>query len=383
MHTSEVIDRFYDSPEGLTLPVYTRADMGVLAGVTPQLTPGLRPEASVVDEKLLEAARSLRIIEHGDSTFEIAEANLDVTNGDILLHISTYSSAISSNPGNLYEFAAQAARYSDYRHLYVASFGNGGTSPLLPGDAHYAKKTGRFIREDKGGNVYPLLSLGNLYKALEKEGLSPTHIMGADSAGSHYSRGLAVAMPEGQVNKAFFSETSGFVHHSVGSMVVGMAVKEQFINAKLNRELTTDPEAMDDAKQQRAREALERYSDLPSRQALAQRSVKLSTQLGSMWTSLNALRRGPNGDKNPLVEDTEVFLAQQPKVRLTHGMAENDPLYKTPETTHSAARSFLGRLSSQGVGVEVIIIPGMTHAYNTYFPELYQSIKKHALRLAS
>lgn len=386
MNTELAIEKFYQAPEGLYLQEYIglTSNAGtsnlVVASETRPLHDSPAPDAVDVDEVLHEVSYNLRAIESGGSTFEIATANTDVASDDVMLHISTYSSAISTNPGNAYEFAAQAVRYPNVKHLYVASFGNGGTSPLLPRDAHYAKKTGRIMH---GGpdDAKPLQSIQNLHDALDNEGLAITRIMGTDSAGGHYARALAITMEPNQLSHAFFSETSGFKNLGIPRIAYAMMIKEGLLNAKKNRQLSPDSEMVNAEKIDRAKAILKKYEDTDQRQALQKVSTSARESLASMWTSAQTLRRGPWFSKDPLVLDTNVLVAQHPSAKITFGLAENDPLYKSPNVAHAAAVRFLGALTTVDMPVRVVMIPGMSHAYNTYFPSLYHAVKRQALSL--
>ncbi len=382
MSLETTIESYYHSPEGLRLTEYVGVNSDGRRGLITNETAPLRHQdlvdAQAVDLALDEVGASLRVIQAGDNTFEIATVNGANTSGDVMLHISTYSSAISTNAGNAYEFAAQSVRYPNAKHLYVASFGNGGSAPLLAEDAAYARKTGRFVRDEDGVET-PLPSIRNLHAALEHEGLAVTRVMGTDSAGGHYARALAVAMEPGQLSHAFFSETSGFADLSFAQIAFGMLVREGVQNAKQNRALSPDTEMMDTEKQARAKTALATYEATPQRQQLRAASVGTKGALKSMWNSAQALRRGPNGANDPLVLDTNVLLARHPDAHITYGVAEEDPLYRSKELSHAAAQRLLNALDIQHTPVRTIMIPGMTHAYNTYFPSLYHAVKRRAV----
>lgn len=384
MSLETTIEQYYHSPKGMELAEYV-SQAGATKNNVHRLVAGplryqdqeaLDPQQ--VAEALDEVSHSLRVIGAGGSSFEIATANNATESDGVMLHVSTYSSAISTNPGNAYEFAAQAVRYPNKKHLYVASFGNGGSAPLLPADAAYARETGRFVREENGIET-PLQSIHNLHAALEKEGLAVTRIMGTDSAGGHYARALTVAMGPGQLSHAFFSETTGFVNLSLSGIAYAMLFREGVQNAKRNRALSPDPEMVDGSKKAWAKQALEKYEDSSRRQELRDASVSTKASLKNMWNSAQALRRGPRGQKNPLLQDMNAVLARHPQAHITFGIADEDPLYRSIAISHIATKRLLGELAVQSAPVRALIIPGMTHAYNTYFPSLYHAVKKYAL----
>jgi hypothetical protein len=205
--------------------------------------------------------------------------------------------------------------------------------------------------------------------------------MGTDSAGGHYARALSVAMESDQLKHAFFSEASGFVNLSTIELVYGMLIKELRDNTNENKELTPDPEKVDEHKIARAQAIRDRdeHLSLPDRQKLVAAKVGTIAQVRSMYTSLQALKRGPTTRGNPLVEDTNALLERHPNARITYALAEEDPLYSNPETCDQAILDFLGKIVVQKMPVEVIKILGHTHAYNTWFQSLYHALKRYAI----
>lgn len=379
----QVINQYYHSLVGLPLTTYTAERNGrLVVSRTPPLKHAEEILPAEVDEKLAEVSESMRVIEYGGSTFEVGVANNDAPTNETMLHISTFRSSLTGNAGNAYELAAQAVRYPACRQLYVASFGNGGTSRLLTvKERRYAAKTGRFTWEDEGKTV-ALPSVQNLQNALGAAGLAVTKV-GTDSAGGNYAMALGVAMPEGQLTHAFFSERTGFVSLSLPRIFGGMFIKENFANNKRNREISPDPEKVSDEKVMRALAALTLNEELPERQELTKAIIPVTEQTKNMWTSMQALRRGPNWrGKNPLVTETDAMLARQPDARVTFGIAERDELYKSPATAARTAKDFLSKVAVQQASVRVVMVPEMTHAYSTYFPSLYHAIKRYALDLS-
>jgi hypothetical protein len=382
MLLGEAIESYYSSPEGLRCTEYTANEAG--GNVETSLLPALRHQKDLdrgsVDEVLDEVGRNLRLIEHGGSSFEISTANNSVPSDELMLHISTFRSALTTNPGNAYEFAAQAVRYPNHKHLYVASFGNGGTAPLLPDDTKYTRLTGRFTYEE-GDQTLALQSIQNLRSALAKESLDVTNIMGTDSAGGHYARALCLTMESGQLSHAFFSETSGFVNLSTIRIIGSMMIQEARNNARQNRDASPDPEMMDNDKITHAKQVLDKYNDSSQRQTLHAAKVSGVASLISMWNSMQALRRGPTSNTNPLLADTNAVISQHPQAKIVYGLAEHDPLYLDSGNCRQSAFDFLIKLAVRDAPVKAIIVPGVTHAYNTYFPSLYHSVKKYALEL--
>lgn len=334
-----------------------------------------------IEDALHEAADTLRVTEVDGHSFAICEANLDAPDEDAMLHLPTYSSAIPSNPGNAYEFAAQAIRYPDVRQVYVGMYGIGSTSPLTTEERKYTRKQGRYTWEDEGETV-ALPSIAKLATALANEGLTVTRMSG-DSAGGNYATALGVALPEGQISHAFMSERPGLVHLGMLAMVKGMLYDENIKNSQRNREIgqKMDSQSLTDEMIEKAKEVLAEYTEDDG--DIATHTVSTPDTLKSLWTSLQALRKGPRMKQgDPKAIDTNAYLRNQPEAQTTMTVAEQDPLYKNKKLAYIAAQRLLSHLSVQGEGeVRVIMLPEMTHAYNTFFPSLYHAIKRDALEL--
>ena len=379
---TRTLDPFLTQGAGLTLPQYSRPPGSLqgeeVAGTTGELFASPPLDKAASRELMHEAAKSLRLIESGDTTIEAASIMTAGRNRPTALHISTFSSDMT-NPGNLKEFADTAQRYPDVNHLYFASFGNGGTSPLSwkNGERYYASMTGRYTWEINGMTV-ALPSIINLKRALDAEGLDVTRIMGSDSAGGNYEAALGVAMERGQLTHAHFSERSGFVGLSVARIVLGMLAVEKGLHESLNRRLSTDPDRLQQSDIEEASEILAIYKDLPERRHLDAHRGGLLRKAGSMVTSMQSLRRGPRPGWNPLLSDTDALHANQPGAHITYVLADHDPLYIDPQICDTAACSFMMNLRASEAFVRAIIVPG-THGYNTHYPALYHALKRDTL----
>ncbi|HEU4966615.1 MAG TPA: hypothetical protein VFT53_03970 [Candidatus Saccharimonadales bacterium] len=205
--------------------------------------------------------------------------------------------------------------------------------------------------------------------------------MSTDSAGGHYARALAAGMEPGQLERAFFSETSGMINLGIGRLAVGMLYTENIRNKKDNEAISPDTEKMDAAKVARFARAFNAYADTPQHIELDAKRVRMAQQVGSLWTSLCALAQGPDGRNNPVAADLNALLERQPDAAVAFGMAEADPLYESLAKSHFAAQRLLRAITVQHAEVKVIMIPGMSHAYNTHFPSFYHAVKRYALGL--
>jgi len=221
-----VANDFYQNPSGLVVPVYMRATGSPQGSSyveqrssTPLLVPewvrdgqALKDFFGAVGGNLDEVDKSLAVLEEGGDSFEVAVVHSKSENDKkgVMLHISTYSSSISTNLGNAYEFAVQAALYEGFDHVYVASPGNGGSSPIentdviistpygKMGQKDYFRETGRTTYED-GSDTKPLPYLLNMQRALEKAGVEVTGFIGTDSSGGSYATVLLCLWNKGKL----------------------------------------------------------------------------------------------------------------------------------------------------------------------------------------
>jgi hypothetical protein len=380
----ELIAGFYEG-NGLTTELYELGGNGDVSKI--KMHYGYNPDdhkAADHQEQLEEVAQSTRIVTVNGRNFCISEANLDAPADNVMLHIATYSSDIPGNPGNADEFASQAKRYREVRQLYITPYGVGSTDPLTVAERRYGRTEGRFTFENEDGETEALPSIQDLAQALRQEELLVTRF-GTDSAGGNYATALGLAMPEGQITHAFLSERPGLINLSAFAIAKGMLFDENMRNSKENRALGEqyDPMCLTDEMIDKAKQVFANAADAPNMKEVAQNKIGGFDAVMSLWTSLQALRRGPAGYKDPKAQDTNAFLRNQPDVQVTFGIAEHDPLYRSPEIARLAAERLLQRLvvpSGKG-DVAAVIIPGMTHAYNTHFPGLYHAIKSNALDL--
>lgn len=401
---------YYPHAKALVLPGFARpalsdANTQPLDIWTPQLKvpEWIRDEEKLksffthVGQNLEEINGSLTVLEESGDSFEVAiiRSGSDNKKG-VMLHISTYSSSISTNPGNGYEFAVQAALYEDFDHIYVASPGNGGSSPIKDTDAfiatpwgkmgqkEYFKKTGRTTYEENG-EIKPLPFLVNLQCALERQDLGVTGFIGTDSAGGSYATGLSLAMPEGQIQSGFFSERSNVTAIGPGKLAFGMLYKENQRHAAQMRALR-NPVGND------VIDPLSIYAkriDNPTkanvtlaREKLTRKIKQVSTRekIGGMATSLAALSRGPRvwhgHELEPLKEDVNAMMAHHPGAHFTFTLAERDVLYQG--RARELAQELLEGITAGRADVQAIILSAMPHAYHTALPLFQDALRRYA-----
>lgn len=378
------VDDFYGPLGAATLPSIVR-NPRILGGVlyNTKVNVSRQPELSGMVDTDLEAnlaqiGSNLEVVKSGDSTFEITRVVNNPSSSEYMLHVSTYSSAISTNAGNAYELAVLAKLFPEKNIVYCASFGNGGSSPLVSEDRAYVQKTGRFTR-DEDGKTLPISSIRNMLSAFSSVGIDVVSLLGSDSAGGSIATALGVAMPEGAMKRGFFSARSNLVALTGLEIAWGMLAKEQFMNAKANQQMSPDALRVTGEKVAFAKAIYDETLTSAARAALKNYAPSTPQKLGALWTSMQGLRRGPDESGiGPLALDTNVLIRQQPEAKLTYVFGERDPLYLNAGIALSSIYTFMRGLKLGRGSVRAHVHPG-THAMNTHFPELYLAFKKSAL----
>jgi hypothetical protein len=335
-----------------------------------------------IDAKLEELDLSTQVVESNGRHFEIVMANMDADPGHALFQGSTYSSCIAGrrgNPGNAYELAVQAALYPDVRLVYGAALGNGGSGGLDRKERRHYTTTGRLTDEDDMGRTIALPIVQALGGALQSIGINVTRL-GDDSAGGRLTTALGVDLPEGQVTATFHNGIPNMYDHTRRSVVRAMLIRENIFNGRRNAATSTDHWKVTPRRVGHARGLMPRvYSDMPTDLHIEESSTP--AMLRKLWSDADALRIGPRGG-DPLARDTAGFVRQQPESHTTFLMSQYDPLYLGNEFG-PRAYDLLGKIAVDGNASPVVWqLDGMTHAFHTYYPSLYHSIKADGLQLA-
>lgn len=377
-HESDTNHRFY-LEGGVSLPEYQALpideDTVIRIGRTPFLEPSSLLDVNDIGQAMREIAMNRTVVEYGGSSFDISVANAEATKGTIAMPATANSSL--DNHGNGYEMAAAAVRYPYHRLVYIASPGQGGSSPLPKTMASYYRREGRLIDPFAAGQ--PSTYARNMYRALTNYGIDITHLS-ADSTGNQYAQALGTALEPGQLQAAHFSESTGFVDLGLAKVGFGMVYTEDRKNKAWNIERSFDPEKLTDAMQDQYKRVAVLYMSRTAIGKIDESRSSIPKKAGAFWTNLQGLRRGYKDGYSPLAEDANALLARQPQARLVYSLGDLDPLYVEPDLAHHAAKKFLDALIlPDSADVRAVMIPGMTHKINTYFPGLHHAIKRYAL----
>jgi hypothetical protein len=185
-------------------------------------------------------------------------------------------------------------------------------------------------------------------------------------------------MERGQLDKAVFSERSGLQALTVAQLIGGMVLREDIIHKAQNKAAYDDPWRVDDDRKTLARALLETLNQ-PTLDRIDQVKLGKLAWAANLRATMQALRQGPDGAVHPAAADVNALLMRHPDAALTFTMAEHDPLYGGSEQSRRAAERFLGAIAHQSADVRVMWLPHMTHAYHTYFPQIYHAIRAQAM----
>lgn len=348
----------------------------------------LRPGANDVDHGVAERVpidtdtyhqalddirQTLKVYEDPETGkhFEIAIANVHSTEDTTDAEHSTFSSAITNNMGNAIEFAIHAASHPERRRVYIASYGNGGSSFWDPAEQHYITETGRFIRPDGT----PLPTVAALGRVLRNADLVVSRLS-ADSAGGTYATALMTALPEGQVTHAYFKSRLSISNHHY-PLVWGA---RQHIGENRDKHrmeaVSQDPWFKTEQVRTAAQEVLgDIYGDSDGSWSL--REAVLSKLKTSAVTAV-ALSHGGGAYAHPAVKDTWAALDRQGDAKLTYHFPTGDRAYG-PHLKNDV-RSFLLRVGLAGINerqVEALIVPG-SHLDHGPYPTMRASLEAYA-----
>jgi hypothetical protein len=367
MSMTESLKQFYDGGVLDVGHMHAESDGSVVAQpANVQLSAAYARLTAVDIESRIDEIGSTKVIAYHDRCFEVAVVNNDKASGNDRVFLSTYSSAITTNPGNAYELALEGALNPEQRIVYVSSPGNGGSSFLTEQEAKYFRKYGRVTRTEDGVDE-AIPTMQALAAALTREEIEPTQISG-DSFGAVLNSGLGVALRHNRVKSMYQNVRPQLVDKSLPGMASGMLLKEMIINARKNANLKLDKWAVDERLQDLVRNRIPKvYGHRGNRLAV-----------GQLATIACGLSKGPNAG-DPFVADSAAFLRNNPEAKMTVVVAERDPLHGAHLDTERL-QFIAGVLAKHGeLPPSVVILPGLSHAYYTYLPGLADALKKSAL----
>lgn len=294
------------------------------------------PEAGISHEQyrlaLGDINETWQVVQDDETgkTFEVAIANLGgIAAHGMDLEISTFSSSLSGNIGNAIELAMNSVAAGRPR-MYVASFGNGGSSYLDRNERKYTRETGRFIDEDGA-----LPTIQALARTIERQDHKVTRISTRSSGGAH-ATALMAALPEGQITDAYLRSRPNICDHSDKPLFwAALLTSGDKVDSARYAKISTDPWRITAERKSEAHDALPRLRSQEAVEQLAR--IERVNMVVKAWTDLLAFSRGGLERGHPAVYDTIVALRRQPAARIVHHIPKYDLHYFDPQadiTTH-------------------------------------------------
>jgi hypothetical protein len=299
--------------------------------------------------------------------FEIAVANLKGSEETVDAEMSTFSSSITTNEGNAVELAEHSALYPTRRRVYIASFGNGGSSYWDAKEQKYIKQTGRFVQSDGS----PLPTIAALGRVLGQADLDVSRFS-TDSAGGAYATALMAALPEDQVTHAYLKSRPNITNHPFA--LAWGAHMQVANNRDKRRELAVshDPWRKTEASRAAAHLILQRvYGEKDGLWTM--HGVLVDNGLNKVRTDAKALSRGGSKYGQPAAKDTLAALARQPDAKFTFHFPEGDRSYS--RDVEGDVRSFLAAFDEGQV--EALITLG-GHLLHIAYPTMRMSFENYA-----
>lgn len=309
--------------------------------------------------------------------FEIAEVNTNKSADKVDLELSTYSSAIRTNPGNAAELAFRGMVTPDTRRLYVATMGNGSSDNFSSDELKDLRSTGRLTTGFPiVGGIKAQPTIQALHRALEAEKIGVRRLS-ADSFGGVAACALMAAFEPNQISHAYFKSRPNISRHNPVSLAAGMLIVENEINGRRNRRVSEDAWGL-----HQNDFALKHIAEMRLKRVYSREHTPVQ---GSKFEQLHSYARGiSRGGRtmNPALLDTVGALERQPSAQITIDAPHEDVLYRTPEDIErfflSVVRFTLSHsLKLNGGSVAVIRTEG-THGGHTWEPQRRAAAEAYA-----
>jgi hypothetical protein len=342
-----------------------------------QAIPRVTVAAADYEQALDDINSSLNVYEDKESgqSFEIAVANADSDEETVDAELSTFTSSISGNMGNAIEFAEHSALFGNRRRLYIASFGNGGTSYWTEKERKHIRKTGRFTQND--GSQLPTVAA--LARVLDRHDAFAVSRLSTNSAGGAYATALMGALPEGQITHAYMKSRPNISSHPTKLLWgASFMLKEQAVSRK-HTDSSDDPWKMTDDIKDTARLKLADIYEGGSGAWSAAGAVHASG-VTKLLTDTLAFSRGGLRNDYPAVHDTAAALRKQYDAKVTYHFPSHDSLYG--QDIRADVFGFLSELAvrtryEEYSQVEALIMPGSHHDHSAY-PAVRWSMENYA-----
>lgn len=293
-----------------------------------------------------------------DFALEIGIANLDDTEHLYDMELSTYTSSLTTNPGNAAELAVHSLAVPHRKRIYGASMGLGGTAALTDDEIMYYAKSGRMTR-GIGSDYRPLTTFAAMSRALTESGITVTRAS-SDSFGCCTTLGLLAALPEDQITNVYLKGRPNLSSHTLFSMAWRMLVRENKINNQRNKSNSNDPWKLTPEIIERVKRSIPTiYGDQPKQLKPIR---KFSKQIDKYGAGMSRAGDGPYGNPH---EDVVAVMTRQPHAQFTFDFPDKDLLYSSRQHIYD----FIGYLAARGLSERVkILVTEGTHGGHTYEP---------------
>lgn len=287
---------------------------------------------------------------------------------DTELRASSYSSSFTNNPGNVLEVAEWAQFNPDRSYAYVASPGNGLTSPLAQDERTFYRRHGSLFFEDEG-QFEPMPFIRGLHVALKERGIAATRL-GSDSAGAVVTTAYG-ALPEvrGAIRSIHQNVRTNLENRSWYKLIYGMLYTEGRINGPNHTKATSDPFSIPKWDDYVRDQIPESYKN---------KGYKPGTSVPMLATNLIALGRGTKAG-DPARQDNAAFLRNNPEADILFTNGREDPLVNASDID-TRMRDICTRLSRITSGrVMAAIIDGASHGPHTFYPQFIHELNRATL----
>lgn len=287
---------------------------------------------------------------------------------DTELRASSYSSSFTGNPGNVTEVAEWAAFNPNRSYAYVASPGNGLTSPLAPDERKYYRRHGRLFFEDEG-RFEPMPFIKALHLALKERGITPTRL-GSDSAGAVVTTAYGT-LPEvrDEIRSVHQNVRTNIENRPVPKLAYGMLYTEGRINGPKHTKATLDPLSIPKWDEYVRQQIPDNYRA---------KDYEPGKSVSMLVTNIFGLGRGPGAD-DPALLDNSAFLRNNSEADVLFTNGREDPLVdangidrRMHEMCERLSRLTSGRVMSA-------IIDGASHGPHTFYPQFIHELSRATL----
>ena len=298
---------------------------------------------------------------------------------------STITSSTETNPGNPLELSLLSALNPDLPTMLISSPGIGKTSPLSIDEQYDFAATGRMTR-DGDGQAVPFELIQNLADELVRRDIHVRHLIGP-SLGAVTATALGAALPNWQIENLIVQNPP-----ELSTLPKLLMIGRYFwegVRSRRAQRTTPDPWAITKDRIAHVRElrsgAGDMYAPHEGNRNMVQTVYskvlalrKFMGKIGLVSNLASGLGNGIDGGwlrtnstgKDPLFGDMSAFLTKQPAAKVTFVVGGQDPLNTRSWRPHT--RTLLQRLSLDHplASLRLFELPGMTHSFNTHYPQL-------------